>query len=199
MLKKTSAPMRAELRGLVKELMLEEPIETNPILKEEGGKQSEIKEAVDYPAPDEPEAQDLLAPVSLMVLGIGGRDNENKNNQTAHGALESTNDHSIEQVKPPFDQTTGYPRHDFEQYKPLKRERPPNPVGLTLNSYESHCNKISRLRHEVSGSEPDTVTQFLEGLEQKRNFYEYGEIVTELMSVPKDRSSWMRRTRPLDT
>jgi hypothetical protein len=180
MLKRTSAPMRAELRGWVKEFMLEEPIETNPTLIE-GVKQSEIKEAIESPAPDEPEAQDLLAPVSLMVLGIGGRDNENKNSKTT---LESTSGHSIRQVKPPFDQTTGYPRHDFEQYKPLKRERPSrDPVDLTLNPYESH---YSGLRHEASGSEPDTVTKFvleseqsLKALERKRDLFDYGEVVTD--------------------
>ena len=110
--------MIAELRGLVKELMLEEPIETienRKAIFKEVVKQNRIEGAVGNPAPDEQESQDLLVPVSLMVLGIGGRNNESESNQTVSETLQSTNEHSVEQVKPSFDQTTGYPRHDFEQ------------------------------------------------------------------------------------
>jgi hypothetical protein len=102
----------------------------------------------------------LLAPMSLMVVGIDGRDNKRKSNRT-------TSNHSVEQVKPPSDHTTGYPSRDFERYMPLKTERPQNPVGLTLDSCESRFNEISRVGLEASGPEPDTVAQFLEGLEQK--------------------------------
>jgi hypothetical protein len=99
--------------------MLEEPTETiqdRRYMLREATKQNRIKMAVNNSASEERE-KEFLAPVSLMVLGIGGRDNERKGIQTV-------SDHSAEQVKPPFDQTTGYPRHNFEQFKPSRRECP---------------------------------------------------------------------------
>ena len=126
MLVKTSAPMRAELRGLVKELMLEEPTETMQSRKpqpEKAHNQNKIEGAVGNSASDERGSQEFPAPVSLMVLNIGGKDN-NK------GGIQAVSDPSTDQVKPPLDQTTNYPRHNFKHHELSTRERSQNPVGL---------------------------------------------------------------------
>jgi hypothetical protein len=103
---------------------------------EKANNQNKIEGAVGNSASDERGSQELLAPVSLMVLNIGGKDN-------GKGGILTVSDHPTGQVKPSLDQTASYPRHNFEQHKLSRRKRPRNPVGLqtvseTLESTNDH-------------------------------------------------------------
>ena len=195
MLIQTSAPMRAELRKLIKELNLENPTEItqNRSLKPE--------ESLDQSKQEETRNRDweaelrLLAPASLMVLSIHGGDEESTRDAldhptSPHSTLKIEQDetareseiHPANQNSSQRDQASGYTEQNKQR---LEISRPLNPVGSTLDSSDSDFNETI-MQDLVLGPEPKTMAEFLDWLKHK-----FRKLVTDETVVPKDRSSWV--------
>ena len=86
MLVKTSAPMRAELRELIKELDLENSTETTQSrssMPERANSQSKKERTINDSGSSKRGDRELLAPASLMVLNVDRKDDNEESTRDA--------------------------------------------------------------------------------------------------------------------